>query len=181
MKRARRRWMTLLVCALSLSFWCDQRRQDLDDVDQHERPPPVTRSELDRKTELLAREQARARSLAGPAAQWRNLGPTSGGMYTTVDAGRLRAIAVSSANPGTIYLGTAGGGVFRTTNADSQGDWTWTPLTDDLPASSGAGNIAVGDLAISPADPRTLWLGLGDPLTNSSRGFFISRDTRNIY
>jgi len=170
--------MGLLLCAVSLSFLCE-RPEGLDDAERRPPPLPVTRQELDRKTDLLVREQARARSLASSAGpQWRNLGPTSGGVTSYyVDAGRLRAIATSPTNAGTIYIGTASGGVFRTTNADSAGDWTWTPLTDDLPAASGSGNITVGDLAISPTDSRTLWLGMGDPIGHYAwPGFFSSHD-----
>jgi hypothetical protein len=173
-------WLVLL-CALLFCAGRDDRLHppDLDGDEEAEAPHKTwlrPYDELRRKRDLLEREQLRASATTGPALPWRNLGPTSGGNSSSVDAGRLRAIVPSPTEPGTIYIGTSGGGVFRTTNADSTGDWIWKPLTDDILSVSGAGNIAVGDLAISPVDSRTLWLGLGDPLLNSGNGFFVTHD-----
>jgi len=113
---------------------------------------------------------------------WTNLGPFAGAVSPSddgvwADAGRLTAIVTHPTNNQIVYI-AGDGGVFKSTNADpaSTTDWTWTAITDNLPASSAAGNIAVGDLAMSPTDPNTLYLGLGDPLWSQSVGFFVTHD-----
>ncbi len=51
------------------------------------------------------------------------------------------------------YAGAATGGVFKS----ADGGASWTPIADALP------NLNVGDLAIDPNDPETVWLGTGEP------------------
>ena len=130
-----------------------------------------------------ARRDMSSRSTLKAAAvvRWRNIGPFEGGLPNTarIDAGRLRAIVTHPTDPKVIYLGTAAGGVWKTSNADLTpgSTWTWTPLTDALAPASASGNMAVGSLAMSPADPETLYLGLGDPSqSGGARGFFITHD-----
>ncbi len=90
-------------------------------------------------------------SLEAPFAQpisgssWQNLGPTN-------FAGRVSAVAVDPSNPNVIYRGTAGGGVWKTTD----GGTTWTPLTDDL------GNLSIGAVAVAPSKPQTVYVGTGE-------------------
>lgn len=54
----------------------------------------------------------------------------------------------------TIYAGAVGGGVWRS----EDGAETWTHLTEGLP------HLAIGDLAISPAEPNTIYAGTGEGL-----------------
>ena len=90
-------------------------------------------------------------SLEAPIAQpitgssWQNLGPTN-------FAGRVSAVAVDPSNPSVIYRGTAGGGVWKTTD----GGTTWKPLTDDL------GNLSIGAVAVAPSKPQTVYVGTGE-------------------
>lgn len=119
-------------------------------------------------------------SAAAGTVRWRNLGPFDAAAAPWLDSGRLRTIVTHPTDSRIIYLGTAGGGVWKTSNADlSPGStWTWTPITDGIAPASASGNIAVGSLAMSPADPETLYLALGDPGggSGSARGFFITHD-----
>jgi photosystem II stability/assembly factor-like uncharacterized protein len=76
--------------------------------------------------------------------KYRLIGPFRGG----------RAVAVSGV-PGsgsTFFFGSVDGGVWRSTDAGS----VWKPLFDAQPVAS------VGALAISPADPRVLYVGTGE-------------------
>ena len=78
----------------------------------------------------------------------RHLGPMA---YS----GRITAIAVprtAEPRPTTWYVGSAGGGVWKTTN----GGVTWQA------ASSGLGTETIGDLAVAPSDPNLLWAGTGE-------------------
>jgi photosystem II stability/assembly factor-like uncharacterized protein len=81
---------------------------------------------------------------------YRNLGPAA---YT----GRISAIAVPSPYRKTVYIGTAGGGVWKTSNAGI----TWRPISDSL------GTQSIGDIAIAPSDTNIIWVGTGEK--NSSR------------
>jgi photosystem II stability/assembly factor-like uncharacterized protein len=76
--------------------------------------------------------------------RYRLVGPFRGG----------RALAVSGVvgDPATYYAGSAGGGVWKTTDAGS----TWAPVSDAQPFS------AVGALAVAESDPATVWVGTGD-------------------
>jgi photosystem II stability/assembly factor-like uncharacterized protein len=78
-------------------------------------------------------------------SSWQNLGPTN-------FAGRVSAVAVDPTNTAVIYRGTAGGGVWKTTN----GGTTWKPLTDDL------GNLSIGAVAVAPSKPQTVYVGTGE-------------------
>jgi hypothetical protein len=118
-------------------------------------------------------------SLSGPA--WRPLGPSrqngnSPSPELDAVAGRPTAILTHPTSASTLYVAFCGGGVWKSTNADpaAAGDWTWTCLTDNLPSSSAGGNVSVGDLAMEPGAPETLYMGMGDPIGIESTGFFYS-------
>jgi photosystem II stability/assembly factor-like uncharacterized protein len=77
------------------------------------------------------------------ALEWRQLGPFRGG-WATMAAG-------VSSRPDTFYIGTAGGGVWKTDDAGR----TWHALFDKQPASS------IGALALAPSDPNVIYVGSG--------------------
>lgn len=113
---------------------------------------------------------------------WSPLGPSLlhgyGPSRADLNSGRPTAILTHPSLPTTLYMAVAGSGVWKCTNADlaASGDWSWTNITDGLPSSSTQGNVSVGDLAMDPADPNTLYLGMGDPVSVAATGFFISHD-----
>ncbi|HVO29231.1 MAG TPA: hypothetical protein VMV18_00775 [bacterium] len=118
-----------------------------------------------------------------PPAQWTSIGPSisHGGSPDPVDAdaGRLVSVVVDSSDSQIVYVAAAGGGVWKTTNADpAVDDWNWTPLTDTLTAASSDGSIAPGALVMSPTDHLTLYLGMGDPyvIGPASRGVYVTHD-----
>ncbi len=119
------------------------------------------------------------------ASAWTNLGPTKSTVnpYSDfngdIDSGRPVSIVVDPTDPKTIYLATSGGGVWKSTNADttSAATWTWTPITDSLPVNSGAGgNVSCGALAMSPANHLTLFLALGDAFDAAGTGLYKTTD-----
>ena len=69
-------------------------------------------------------------------------------------AGRARAVVIDPADPSknTWLLGTASGGVWKTTDAGQ----SWEELTADLP------NLATTTLAIVQSNPETIYLGTGE-------------------
>jgi hypothetical protein len=58
-------------------------------------------------------------------------------------------LAIDPATPATLYAGTSGDGVFKSTNGG--GNWT--------AANTGLTNTDVNTLAIDPATPTTLYAG----------------------
>jgi hypothetical protein len=89
-------------------------------------------------------------------------------------SGAVNAVAPSPTNPNLLYVGTVNGGIWRTTNLTAV-DPTWTPLTDQqLPA------LSIRSLAISPADPNTIFAGTGSSSSLASLGspgFGVARST----
>lgn len=150
---------------------------------------PATASYLDykaRKAEEEVRRNARlfARAAGAAVPAWREIGPNAGRTGSPLiseqvnDSGRSTAILTHPKDPRIVYVAYAGGGVWKSENAqlDATGDWTWRSITDALPASSGSGNIAAGALAMHPDLPETLYLGLGDAFDSEGRGLYISTD-----
>lgn len=110
---------------------------------------------------------------AAASGTWVNLGPTKadviqngGSSLAKTDSGRPRAILVDPNNAQIIYVCTAGGGVWKTTN----GGTNWAPITEAL------GSLSSGFLAMDPADSNTLYLGLGDPFDGTGIGLVKSTD-----
>jgi photosystem II stability/assembly factor-like uncharacterized protein len=185
-----------LAAGVAVAVACGQRAPDgrpqgADDPDARvERARasggPVAPGYLDRKLAVVRSAQREAastrRALTTPQPQWTNLGPTdveSTISYLWHDSGRLRAIVPHPTNPRILYLGTAAGGVWKTTDADPAPGavWSWRPLTDELPGASAWGNIGVGGLALDAGDPETLYLALGDPMApGGAKGLFVSHD-----
>jgi len=89
----------------------------------------------------------------GPGgAIWQQIGPAPLLAGTTRLGGRTPSIALDPSSPGTIYIGAALGGVWKTTDAGL----TWTPLTDDQPS------LAMGSIAVDPTDPNIIYAGTGE-------------------
>jgi hypothetical protein len=80
---------------------------------------------------------------------------------TTPVNGRATAIVVDPTSSNKVYLGTAQGGVWRSTN----GGTTWTAIFDT------AQSLAIGALALAPSNPTILYVGTGEP-NNSADSFF---------
>ncbi len=93
----------------------------------------------------------------------RNVGPA--GM-----SGRVTAIDAIHGNSNTIYIGTASGGVWKSTS----GGITWKPIFDKQPLSS------IGSLTIQQSNPDVIWVGTGEgnPRNsfNSGEGIYKSID-----
>ena len=75
----------------------------------------------------------------------RNIGPA--GM-----SGRVTSIDVVESNPDLIYIGTASGGLWRTTS----GGIRWEPLFDKQPL------LSIGAVAIQQSNPDVIWAGTGE-------------------
>src|SRR5215469_6162764 len=83
--------------------------------------------------------------------EFREIGPA-------VMGGRIDDFAVVEGNPNIVYVGTASGGVWKTTNNGT----SWEPVFDKEGVST------IGDIAIAPSDPSVVWVGSGEPNNRQS-------------
>ena len=93
---------------------------------------------------------------------FRMVGPARGGRVTTVTG--------IPDQPHVFYMGSTGGGVWKTVNAGV----SWTNLTDDDLAVG-----SIGAVAVAPSDPNVVYVGTGSacPRGNISVGNGIYRST----
>jgi hypothetical protein len=125
----------------------------------------------------------RARQAALPEssslnAAWQSIGPNQVASiaYGNV-TGRITTIAIdpADASVNTVYLGTTGGGVWKSTNAAGPvGSVSFTALTDTLPAfSANAGASAIPSLSIGAVSVQSgvVLAGTGDP-NDASDSFY---------
>jgi photosystem II stability/assembly factor-like uncharacterized protein len=77
--------------------------------------------------------------------KWRNIGPFRGG--------RSVAVVGVETNPLTYYMGTVGGGVWKTEDAGI----SWQNISDGQFKTS-----SVGAIAVAPSDPNVLYVGMGE-------------------
>ncbi len=78
------------------------------------------------------------------AMRWRQIGPFR--------AGRVTAVTGIPGNAAIYYMGTPGGGLWKTVN----GGVVWTPISDSVPVSS------IGAVAVAPSKPQIVYFGTGD-------------------
>ncbi len=121
-----------------------------------------------RAIEQMEQVEARRASLFGESAEavvesqprWEGLGPRPIANGNTTGSrpvsGRATAVALDPGYDGasnqTLYVGTAQGGVWRSRDNGA----TWTPLIDDQ------ASLAVGSVAIDPANPNVIYAGTGE-------------------
>ncbi|HEY1481295.1 MAG TPA: hypothetical protein VGF19_01120 [Candidatus Acidoferrum sp.] len=75
---------------------------------------------------------------------WRLVGPFRGG--------RVTAVSGIAGDPKTYYMGTPGGGVWKTVDAGV----TWLPIFDSAHVAS------IGDLVVAPSDPNIIYVATGE-------------------
>ncbi len=134
---------------------------------------------------------ARPAAIADLAASWTPLGPATvtSALYGAV-TGRVTSVALdpNDITGNTVWLGTTGGGVWRSTNAAGpQGSVTFKPLTDTLPVfAQNAGtailpSLSIGTVAVQPSANPVVLAGTGDPneSTDSYYGEGILRSADN--
>ena len=90
-------------------------------------------------------ERSRLKRLGKTSSEWTFLGPTNIG-------GRIVDIEFNPKNPEIVYAAAATGGVFRSNDGAS----TWQPVFDEQAV------LTVGDIAIDPRHPDTLYVGTGE-------------------
>lgn len=98
------------------------------------------------------------------AMEWRNIGPFRGG--------RATAVAGVVQDPMTYYMGSTGGGVWKTDDAGK----SWKNISDGF-FNTGS----VGAIAVSESDPNVVYVGMGEApvrgvMTSHGDGVYKSTD-----
>ncbi len=95
--------------------------------------------------------------------QWRQVGPFR--------AGRVTDVSGVPGQPAIYYMGTAGGGAWKTTD----GGMVWKPIFDKARVAS------IGAIAVAPSNPNIVYIGTGDVsnvggAVNQGNGIWKSTD-----
>jgi photosystem II stability/assembly factor-like uncharacterized protein len=98
------------------------------------------------------------------ALTWRNIGPFR--------AGRTTAVAGVPDQPSTFYIGSSGGGVWKTVDAGR----SWQNVSDGFFAVGG-----IGAIAVAPSDAKVIYVGTGEAsirgqTTSPGDGIYKSTD-----
>lgn len=88
--------------------------------------------------------------------EWRSVGPHRGG--------RVTAVAGIPGKPAIYYMGTPGGGVWKTTD----GGVVWKPVFDAAHVAS------IGALVLAPSNPEIIYVGTGEQ--TEGKGVYRSQD-----
>jgi photosystem II stability/assembly factor-like uncharacterized protein len=72
-------------------------------------------------------------------------------------SGRIAALDVVASYPLTLYIGTASGGVWKSTD----GGVSYKPIFDEH-------NQSIGAVRVDPGNPKTIWVGTGESWTRNS-------------
>src|SRR5436309_9926952 len=85
---------------------------------------------------------------------WRSIGPANMG-------GRVADVEGVPGDPNIVYVATASGGLWKTTNSGV----TWKPIFERQ------GTLSIGDVALQPGNPDVVWVGTGESNTRNSVSF----------
>jgi len=124
------------------------------------------------KAEQQKRIKARQQSGAAPGIQAAGIAPDS---WTWMGpgniGGRIRSIVIHPTNPSNMWVGSVGGGIWRSTNAGA----SWFPVNDFQ------ANLAVTTMVVNPVNTSVMYAGTGEGFGNldaiQGSGIFKSTDS----
>ncbi|MBC7865716.1 MAG: T9SS type A sorting domain-containing protein [Bacteroidia bacterium] len=97
--------------------------------------------------------QRMATSVNSNTANWTNMGFSTIPGGSSAGAGRINCMAFMPGNSNTFFIGTACGGVWKTTNGGN----TWAVLnTDNLPS------LSIASIVIDPINTNNIYIATGD-------------------
>ena len=132
-----------------LEWFYRQRSFPLDTI-------PLTKYFSEKEKQISIDKNMLAKTKA--SVSWTAIGPrsiTSGWPYIWGNvSGRVRGAAVHPVDPNIVYIGAAGGGIWKTTN----GGATWNDLSNQFEL------LTFGSIAIDPQNPETVYAGTGELL-----------------
>ena len=130
----------VVVCLLGIPFTLDSGRCFAQEADPQSQ---------------AAKDQAKSPiESAFSRLEWRSIGPANMG-------GRVADVEGIPGDPNIVYVATASGGLWKTTN----GGVTWKPILERQ------GTISIGDIALAPSNPDVVWVGTGESNVRNSVSF----------
>ena len=90
------------------------------------------------------------------SGSWSLVGPINVG-------GRITDVAISPENDNHLYISTAVGGVFKSTDKGS----SWTPIFDNI------GKPSIGNIEIAPSNAQRIYVGTGEANGSATSGAFF--------
>ena len=120
------------------------------DVNGYLVSPAKTWEEL-QKMQAQQKGHSTQRTTSGVAAAWVFEGPDSS-EADGEGVGRINLVSFHPTDVNTYWIGSAGGGAWKTTN----NGLSWTCMTDQLP------DLGVGGIIFNPLNPNTVYLLTGD-------------------
>jgi photosystem II stability/assembly factor-like uncharacterized protein len=154
--------------------YIDMRRGRDREISPHAREQAI--AQMERQEKAVKRRVSLGLQSFIDTPTWNFLGPAPipNGQTSAVStpvSGRTISIAVDPLDPNTVYVGTAQGGLYKSTN----GGTTWTPLFDFALET-----LAIGAITIDPTDSNIVYLGTGENGQSADsfagRGLYIIRD-----
>jgi hypothetical protein len=121
----------------------------------------------------MVRAQNPALAIQPPSTTWQPVGPAQVNTPAwNLVSGPVLAIAAdpSDSSGNTVYVGTDGGGIWKSTNAAATASAvTFAPLTDNLSAWSSAAlaSLSIGSITVQPGGTGVILAGTGDPNSGS--------------
>lgn len=86
---------------------------------------------------------------------WASFGPGHAG-------GRILSVASDPSDPNSIWVGSASGGIWHTTDAGA----FWQPVNDFMPS------LAISSMIMNPVDPNRIYAGTGEATAGGGQGGF---------
>lgn len=108
--------------------------------------------------------------LTNANGEWTSVGPASISNGENF-LGRVESIAFHPSNANTIYVGTATGGLWRTTNLGS----SWIPLTDHLPS------LSVASVVVQQNNANIIYILTGDGDGGPNWGYYVKERSSGVF
>jgi len=159
----------LLGCLCALFIGCNdttnvskELKKEPFDYMYMQRAYPTGKINSNASRAAIAKKKSMAsRSHGFQPAIWEFAGPENIG-------GRITDIEIPIDQAQVYYLGTASGGIFKTTD----GGTSWNPIFDNLES------LSIGDIEISKSNTNTIWVGTGEV---NAGGGSLAYDGNGIY
>jgi hypothetical protein len=102
---------------------------------------------------------------------WNPIGPFAIAAPAGNYLGRVNCVAFHPTDVNTLFAGTPGGGLWKTTN----GGTSWIPLTDGLPSSG------ISGVAIHPSNANIMYVLTGDGNGGNNWGYYVKERGCGVY
>jgi hypothetical protein len=102
---------------------------------------------------------------------WSPIGPFAIAAPAENYLGRVNCVAFHPSSSNTIFAGTPGGGLWKSTNNGG----SWTPLTDGLPSSG------ISGIAINPSNANIMYVLTGDGNGGNQWGYYVKETGCGVY